>query len=76
MVREPRTPDPRASKRWLDPATLRRSEAHRLRKSAAYVSAPCHEVKPRTREITAFFGLLQVPREPSVLVEASILPSF
>jgi hypothetical protein len=46
------------------------------RKSAAYVSTCCHEVKPGTREITAFFGLLQVPREPSVLVEASILPGF
>jgi hypothetical protein len=31
------------------------------RKSAAYVSAPCREVKPQTSEIAAFFGLLQVP---------------
>lgn len=46
------------------------------RKSAAYVSARCHEVKPRTREITAVFGLLPIPRGPAVLVETSVRPSF
>jgi hypothetical protein len=47
---------------WDDPATVRLSEAHRLPKSAAYVSAPRPEVKPGSLQISRFSGLWRIVR--------------
>jgi hypothetical protein len=46
------------------------------RKSPAYVSAPCHEVKREPAKLRPFLGFYQISGGATVLVEASILPGF